>query len=129
MIFALMFGFRFIPAPDPITPYGMAVIGIFLGLIYGWTVSAGNMVWPSMLAMAAMATTQYGGGADVMAAAFGNYTVVLNFTAGFIMGPLAVTGVGDYLMAAGLCDYPDAFLCHRDLCRWAGRLPSPDFAV
>lgn len=99
VIFALMFGFRFIPAPDPITPYGMAVIGIFLGLIYGWTISAGNMVWPSLLAMAAMATTQYGGGAQVMAAAFGNYTVVLNFTAGFIMGPLAVTGVGDYLMA------------------------------
>lgn len=99
IILALMFPFRFLPAPDPITPYGMAVIGIFLGLIYGWTVSGGNMVWPSMLAMAALATTSFGSGADVMVAAFGNYTVVMNITVGFIMGPLAVTGVGDFLMA------------------------------
>ena len=99
IIFALMFGFRFLPAPSPITPYGMAVIGIFLGLIYGWTISSGNMVWPSMLAMAALATTEFGGGAEVMAAAFGNYTVVMNITVGFIMGPLAAAGVGDYLMA------------------------------
>lgn len=99
VIFALMFGVRFLPAPAPITAYGMAVIGIFAGLIYGWTISSGNMVWPSLLAMAALATTQYGGGAQVMGAAFGNYTVVMTITAGFIMGPLSVTGVGDYLMA------------------------------
>ena len=27
----LMFGFRYLPAPAPITPYGMAVLGIFFG--------------------------------------------------------------------------------------------------
>ncbi len=99
IIFILMFGFRFLPAPAPITPYGMAVIGIFAGLIYGWTISASNLVWPALLAMAALATTSYGGGAQVMAAAFGNYTVVMSIAIGFTMGPLAASGVGDYLMA------------------------------
>lgn len=99
IIFILMFGFRFLPAPAPITPYGMAVIGIFAGLIYGWTVSASNLVWPALLAMAALATTSYGGGAAVMAAAFGNYTVVMTITVGFTMGPIAASGIGDYLMA------------------------------
>ena len=28
-----MFFFRFIPAPEPITPFGMAIVGIFFGLI------------------------------------------------------------------------------------------------
>lgn len=99
LIFLFMFAFRFIPAPDPITPYGMAVIGIFIGLIYGWMISPSNMVWPALVAMAALATTEYGGGMQVMAAAFGNYTVVMNITIGFIMGPIAAGGIGDYLMA------------------------------
>lgn len=99
MIFALMFGVRFIPAPAPITPYGMAVIGIFMGMIYGWTISASNLVWPALLAMAALATTDFGGGAAVMSAAFGNYTIVMTITIGFTMGPLAAAGIGDYLVA------------------------------
>ena len=32
----LMFCFRYLPAPEPITPYGMALVGVFVGLIYGW---------------------------------------------------------------------------------------------
>lgn len=32
-----MFGFRFIPAPAPITSYGMQILGIFIGLVYGWS--------------------------------------------------------------------------------------------
>lgn len=41
IIFALMFGFRFIPVPAPITPYGMAVIGILLGFTMGPLAAAG----------------------------------------------------------------------------------------
>ncbi len=32
---SIMIIFRFIPSIGSITPYGMAIIGIFLGLIYG----------------------------------------------------------------------------------------------
>lgn len=99
IIFALMFGFRFIPAPEPITPYGMAIIGIFAGMIYGWMISASNLVWPALLAMAALATTSYGGGMVVMTNAFANANVLMNIAVGFIMGPVAAAGIGDYLMA------------------------------
>ncbi len=99
MIFLLMFGFRFLPAPAPITPYGMAIIGIFAGMIYGWMISASNLVWPSMLAMAALATTTYGTGMDVMTNAFANSNVMMNIAVGFVMGPVAAAGIGDYLMA------------------------------
>ena len=95
----LMFGFRFLPAPEPITPYGMAIIGIFAGMIYGWMISASNLVWPSMLAMAALATTEYGGGMAVMTNAFANSNVMMNVAVGFVMGPVAAAGIGDYLMA------------------------------
>ena len=44
VVFALMFFFRFVPPVGTITPYGMAVIGIFIGLIYGWSVDADNFL-------------------------------------------------------------------------------------
>ena len=34
IVLAFMFLFRFIPPIGTITPYGMAVIGIFIGMIY-----------------------------------------------------------------------------------------------
>ena len=46
---AFMFLFRFIPAPAPLTPYGMAVIGVFLGMIYGWITSKRGLDRPSVI--------------------------------------------------------------------------------
>lgn len=33
----IMFGFGQLPAPAPITPLGMQILGIFLALLFGWT--------------------------------------------------------------------------------------------
>ncbi len=46
---AIMIAFRFIPAPEPITACGMALLGEFIGLIYLW--SAVDMMWPTFVAM------------------------------------------------------------------------------
>lgn len=46
---AIMVLFGLIPPPAPITPVGMSVLGIMLGLIYLWTFV--DMVWPSFAAM------------------------------------------------------------------------------
>ena len=46
---AIMIFFRFIPAPEPITATGMAVLGEFIGLIYLW--SAVDMMWPTFIAI------------------------------------------------------------------------------
>lgn len=52
IILALMFGFQFIPPIGTITPLGMRTIGIFAGIIYGW--STMGMIWPSFLGIFAL---------------------------------------------------------------------------
>ena len=48
----LLFGFGHLPAPDPITPMGMQILGVFLGLLWGWTTV--DMIWPSILGLIAL---------------------------------------------------------------------------
>lgn len=54
---AIMFFVRFIPAPDPITPLGMTVLGIFLGAIYAWCFV--DLVWPSLIALILLGFTEW----------------------------------------------------------------------
>ena len=51
----LMFGFGQLPAVGTITPLGMKLLGIFLGLIYAW--SATSLLWPSLLGIVAVIST------------------------------------------------------------------------
>lgn len=97
MIF-FMFIFRFIPAPAPITTYGMQVLGIFLGIVYGWCF-AGGLAMPSLLAIVAMCLTDFGGGMAVFSSILSNSTVVMIIFAAFLMGPLNDSNVGNWLMA------------------------------
>lgn len=48
----IMFGFGQLPAVEPLTPLGMRLIGIFLGLLYGWVFV--DIVWPSMAGLLAL---------------------------------------------------------------------------
>ena len=73
----LMFFFRFLPAPEPITPFGMQMLGIFFGLIYMW--STVSTLWPSCLGLFALCFTEYGGVGAVTAASFGNPASVMLF--------------------------------------------------
>lgn len=52
IILAFMFGFKYIPAIDPITVEGMQVLGIFIACIYGWLI--GQVGWVSILALVSM---------------------------------------------------------------------------
>ena len=47
-----MFGFRYLPPIGSITPWGMQTIGIFIGVLYGWTVD--SKIWPSLLGIVAL---------------------------------------------------------------------------
>lgn len=75
IILCLMFGFGFLPAPDPITPLGMRVIGILLACIYAWTI--GSQIWPSLLALMALGFTEGNSIDAVFSAAFGNTTLLM----------------------------------------------------
>lgn len=48
----IMFGFGQLPAAEPLTPLGMNLIGIFLGVLYGWVFV--DIVWPSMAGLLAL---------------------------------------------------------------------------
>ena len=47
----LMFGFGLLPPFSTLTPVGMKLLGIFLGVIYGYTTC--GIIWPSLFAIIA----------------------------------------------------------------------------
>ncbi len=77
IVFCFMFLFRYIPPIGPITAYGMQIIGIFLGCLWGW-VAADDLVWPSILGWIALGlTTDYTTVPKAIASVFSNSTVLL----------------------------------------------------
>lgn len=74
VIIALMFGFGFIPPFGDVTVVGMRMLGIFLGLLYGW--STCGMFWPSLLGWVAIGLSGIASVKDIMVMGFGNETVV-----------------------------------------------------
>jgi len=54
----IMIGFGFLPPlAETITPFGMRVLGIFIGLFYGWIFI--EFTWPSLLALVILGLTDY----------------------------------------------------------------------
>ena len=94
---AIMLLFRFIPPIGSITPYGMAIIGIFIGMVYGWSVDAGNLIWTSLLGLFALALTDYGTAGNALAAAFGNESVMLMLLGMFFLGMLQDSNLTQWL--------------------------------
>ena len=85
-----------LPAPDPITPLGMKVIGAFLMMVYTW--STVGTLWPSLLGLFFVGISGIGGDAGfngVWMKAVGNYTVLLVLFGMILFG--AVDSVGDTL--------------------------------
>lgn len=72
-----MFGFGQLPPIDPITPLGMNIVGIFIGLLFGWMTI--GLVWPSILG--SIALVMIGGMTikDVLAGGWGSTTTMLIF--------------------------------------------------
>lgn len=57
IVFVLMFGIGQLPPFAQITPLGMQILGIFVGVLYGWcTVS---LVWPGLVGIVAVGATEY----------------------------------------------------------------------
>lgn len=97
VVLAFMFLFRFLPPFGPITPYGMAIIGIFIGLIYGWTVDADNLCWSSILGIVALGVTDFGNAGTALASAFGNESVLLMLMGMFFVGMLQESQLTEWI--------------------------------
>lgn len=90
-----MFGFRFIPAPAPITSYGMQILGIFIGLVYGW--SCCELAWPSVLALVALGMTEFGITEAVFSSVFGQANLILMILGFMVFASLSASGLTEYL--------------------------------
>ena len=62
IVLLFMFGFQFVPPIGPMTPYGMAVLGILIGAILGWSFDSKQMLGTSLIALVALAMVGYPGG-------------------------------------------------------------------
>lgn len=71
----LMFGFGFLPAPDPISPMGMKVLGSFLGLLYGWMFV--ELGWPSLFGVLSLSLSGVMTMDQILVAGIGSSTFAL----------------------------------------------------
>ena len=74
---AIMFGFGQLPPMEPLTPLGMNLIGIFLGVLYGWIFI--DIIWPGIAGL--LALTLIGGMKPglLLNKSFGDPIVVMMF--------------------------------------------------
>ena len=80
IVLFLYFGFKYVPPVLSLTQQGMAVIGIFIGLIYG--LSTLNGIWPSLLAIFAVPFNGVATLSETLASGLGNDS---NFLMMFMM--------------------------------------------
>ncbi len=92
----LMFGFGFLPPIGSITPIGMKVLGVFLGLVYGY--SACDIIWPSLMAILAFGLCGYTTMGAAITSMMG-HNVVFQTIVGFISaGALNYYGFGKWFV-------------------------------
>lgn len=91
----IMAAFWFLPPIAGITELGMKVLGVFLGVLYGWIFI--GFIWPSLLGMITLGLTGYASVLEVFQAGMGDSTVVRVFFAFVFAGVLQTTKLTNYI--------------------------------
>ena len=88
----LMFCGQFIPpfAPE-ITPVGMGVLGVFVGVVILWS-TVGGSIWPSILAVVALGCTGYTTVSGAVTASLGSFMVFNMICVTAMTSALTATG-------------------------------------
>ena len=92
----LMFGFGLLPPFSTLTPVGMKLLGIFLGVIYGYTTC--GIIWPSLFAIIAFGMSGYATMGDTLASMLGQNTVFQSIMANIAGGSLSYYGFGKWFV-------------------------------
>lgn len=96
LIFVLLtFGIGFLPPVGQITPLGMKVLGVFIGVIWGWIFL--GFVWPSLFGMIALGFTGYDSVLNIFSSAFGNNVVLQCFFVFVYVSILDICGLTSYI--------------------------------
>lgn len=89
----LMFGISFLPAPAPLTPIGLKVLGLFVGIVYLWTFV--GLEWPSILGITAASFYINSILAPTATAPFGIWRAIQesigNWVVGYLIAALLLT--------------------------------------
>ena len=100
---ALMLLFPMLPPIGTITPVGMKITGIFLGMVWMW--SAVDLIWPSILGLVLIALSGYTGEVTgyaavvmVMKEAFGSETILGLMFAMLLFGGVQYVGCTKYFI-------------------------------
>ena len=92
-----MFGFGYLPPFSTVTPLGMKLLGIFIGVIYAY--STCEIVWPSLLAIIAFAMSGYISGLEqAVSLTMGSSLVFQVITQYFTTGAIVIYGVSKWLI-------------------------------
>lgn len=91
----IMIGFGFLPAPAPITPYGMRMLGIFIGMVYGW--STVDQIWPSLFGLVMLAVYDYDTMANVLLQGWGSTTVFIIILVLIFSQAISEAGISKWL--------------------------------
>ena len=91
----LIFGFGHLPPFEPVTPVGMQVLGIFLGMIFLW--SFVSILWPSLLGILALGLSDFAPMKKVLLMSFGDVVPILVFFAMVLFGAIQHSGVTRYI--------------------------------
>ena len=79
----LLFGFGYLKPWGTLEPIGMKVLGIFLGMLFGWTFI--GFIWPSILGAIALGFSGYATVSSVISSGMGNISVTVFVLFLFIM--------------------------------------------
>lgn len=74
----IMLGFGFLPPFGQITPYGMRVLGLFLGCIFAWVF--GEVVWSSIFGLVFLTIFGYSNMNEAFVGAYANPTIAITIT-------------------------------------------------
>ena len=91
----IMFGFGILPPIDPITPMGMKVLGVFIGVIFLWSFC--DLLWSSLLGIIALVIVGFAPLPRVVQMSFGSTVPVLVLFALIFFGAIQNSGITRYI--------------------------------
>jgi len=91
----ITFGFGYLPAVEPLTPLGMKVLGIFFGLLFGWTTI--GLIWPSIVGLLGLVIIDAMNLKTVFALGWGSNTLLLIFFMMIVAAIVEQAGVSNFI--------------------------------
>ena len=91
----ILFGFGYLPAIEPLTPIGMKVLGIFFGLLFGWTTI--GLLWPSIIGLLGLVVIDAMNLKTAFALGWGSNTLLLILFMTILAAIVEQSGVSNFI--------------------------------